>query len=183
MFSSLFGFSGRIGRGGWWFSQLIGLLIIGAWVGVAVAFGDPNQTPDTSGGGVYLVMFILSVLVICVINICATVKRYHDRGKNGFWIFISLVPFIGGIWQLIECGMLPGDDGDNDYGPPPGAEKRMGELGREVSSMASGNLSKLDDNYLAEYARKIALEQANQQSANASNFGQNTNARPVFGKR
>jgi hypothetical protein len=48
-------------------------------------------------------------------------------------------------------------------------------------AVANSSLSKLDDNYLAEYARKIALDQAAQQSATAASFGQS--AKPVFGKR
>ncbi len=62
---------------------------------------------------------------MCVINICSTVKRYHDRGKSGFWFFITFVPLIGGMWQFIECGMLPGDDHNNDYGAPPGSGRDL----------------------------------------------------------
>ncbi|WP_396128302.1 hypothetical protein [Clostridium sp.] len=25
----------------------------------------------------------------------------HDIGKSGFWIFIRLVPIVGGIWMLV----------------------------------------------------------------------------------
>jgi uncharacterized membrane protein YhaH (DUF805 family) len=37
-----------------------------------------------------------------------TVKRYHDRGKWGFWSLLLLMPVIGWAWVLIECGLLPG---------------------------------------------------------------------------
>ena len=50
--------------------------------------------------------------------LAASVKRWHDRNKSGAWIFISLVPFIGGIWAFIETGLLPGTEGRNGYGWP-----------------------------------------------------------------
>ena len=43
-------------------------------------------------------------------------KRWHDRGKSGWWWLISFVPIIGGLWMMIELGFLPGEDGTNDYG-------------------------------------------------------------------
>ena len=32
---------------------------------------------------------------------------------------IILVPFIGGIWFIVECGILEGTKGANRYGPDP----------------------------------------------------------------
>ena len=43
-------------------------------------------------------------------------KRWHDRGKSGWWSLIAFVPIIGALWMLIELGFLGGDDGINDYG-------------------------------------------------------------------
>lgn len=46
-------------------------------------------------------------------------KRWHDRNKSGWWSLIILVPLVGGIWTLIECGFLPGTDAQNRFGQPP----------------------------------------------------------------
>lgn len=46
-------------------------------------------------------------------------KRWHDRDKSAIWILINFVPFIGGLWALIENGFLAGTDGDNHYGSNP----------------------------------------------------------------
>jgi uncharacterized membrane protein YhaH (DUF805 family) len=184
MLTALFGFSGRIGRGGWWFAQLVGILIIGLLFAGALALHDPQKAVQNKDPA-FLILLLIALLLISTVNICSTVKRYHDRGKSGFWYFISFVPFIGGIWQLIECGFCSGEEGDNQYGPPPGAGRRMESLNREVSGMAasSGALSKLDDDYIANYAKKIAMQQATSQMAAASGFGQNPGAKPTFGKR
>ncbi|TGR16409.1 DUF805 domain-containing protein, partial [Mesorhizobium sp. M8A.F.Ca.ET.197.01.1.1] len=46
-------------------------------------------------------------------------KRWHDRNKSGWWTLIGLIPIIGGIWLLIELGILEGTRGANQYGPDP----------------------------------------------------------------
>ena len=47
------------------------------------------------------------------------VKRWHDRGKSGWWVLIALIPLVGPIWAIIETGFLPGTSGPNEYGPDP----------------------------------------------------------------
>jgi len=34
-------------------------------------------------------------------------------------VLINLIPGIGGIWTLVSCGFLEGQDGTNKYGPDP----------------------------------------------------------------
>jgi hypothetical protein len=46
-------------------------------------------------------------------------KRWHDRGKSGWWTLIILIPLVGPIWLLIELGALEGTRGPNNYGPDP----------------------------------------------------------------
>ena len=46
-------------------------------------------------------------------------KRWHDRGKSGWWTLIILIPIVGAIWMLVECGFLKGTDGANDFGADP----------------------------------------------------------------
>jgi uncharacterized membrane protein YhaH (DUF805 family) len=62
-----------------------------------------------------MVVFALGVLIP---GIAVQVRRLHDIGKSGVWIFISLVPIIGGIWLLVlNCS--EGQNGQNQYGPDP----------------------------------------------------------------
>ena len=35
------------------------------------------------------------------------IKRYHDRGKSGFWALLLFIPVFGLLWLLIDCGLLP----------------------------------------------------------------------------
>ncbi|MFN3568205.1 MAG: DUF805 domain-containing protein [Caldimicrobium sp.] len=50
--------------------------------------------------------------------LAVTVRRLHDVGKSGWWILISLVPFIGLIWLLVLL-CTDSQPGENKYGPNP----------------------------------------------------------------
>jgi urea transport system permease protein len=59
----------------------------------------------------------LLLLVLIYPSLCIAIKRFHDRGKSGWWVLIGLIPVVGGIWCLVELGFLPGARGSNQYGP------------------------------------------------------------------
>lgn len=46
------------------------------------------------------------------------VRRLHDIGKSGWWLLISFIPLIGGIWLIILM-VKEGNLGTNAYGPDP----------------------------------------------------------------
>lgn len=105
----LFEFRGRINRAKYWIGMLVLLAFESVLFLIAVALD--------SGAFQF---FAWLVLVICIWPALAiSVKRWHDRGKSGWWVLIGLIPFVGFWWVLIECGFLPGDEGYNDYGPNP----------------------------------------------------------------
>jgi uncharacterized membrane protein YhaH (DUF805 family) len=64
-----------------------------------------------------LLGLLLSVLGLPLVIV--QVRRWHDRDKSGWWVLINLVPFIGAVWTLVECGFLPGTQGANRFGPDP----------------------------------------------------------------
>lgn len=113
----LFSFEGRIGRMSWWLGELVALVlfVVGIVIAAAMVEYGPDGKPEASltpltavlGGAALAVWVRLSV----------TVKRYHDRGKSGVWFLIVFVPIVGPLWQLVECGFLPGTAGGNGYGP------------------------------------------------------------------
>lgn len=186
MLGQFFGFQGRIGRGTWWMAQLFGLVLILLCIFAAVVTGKSAKPGSDDFGGPLALLFIVSYMLMIVVNICSSVKRYHDRGKSGWWMFVAFVPLIGGIWQLIELGFCSGDDGDNTYGPTPGSANRLESLNQEIGALksaTSSRLSKLDDNYIANYARDVATKQATQQMASTPSFATAGTAKPTFGKR
>ena len=127
----LFGFSGRIGRLKWWLAQLAGggVLLLGA-VLVVISVGTAKLEPAELPPSVFVIIAATFILAVWI-NLACTVKRFHDRGKSGFWVLIVLVPYIGGIWQIVECGFLSGSLSSNDYGPPPGS-RSLSDIEDEV---------------------------------------------------
>jgi len=103
----LLSFEGRINRAQYWAFVL--LYFAGA---IACAIVD-GILPT---GGLIGLLFALAALYP---SICVLARRWHDRGKSGWWTLIALIPLVGAIWILVECGCLKGTDGPNAYGPDP----------------------------------------------------------------
>ncbi len=61
---------------------------------------------------------------LAVISIFGVIRRYHDRNKSGWWMFIGLIPLFGTIWFYVETGFLKGTTGPNRFGPDP-LEKQL----------------------------------------------------------
>lgn len=112
----LFKFDGRINRGKFWagFAVSWGLgLVFVLLFGGAVAAGSSALTAIVG-----LLGIVIYVALIWM-GLAISIKRWHDRGKSGWWIFIGAIPLIGPIWAIVETGFLEGDPGDNEYGPNP----------------------------------------------------------------
>ena len=61
---------------------------------------------------------IIFLLIILPASICVTIRRLHDQGKSGFFYFISIIPYVGGLILLFMCAM-DGTNGKNTFGPSP----------------------------------------------------------------
>jgi uncharacterized membrane protein YhaH (DUF805 family) len=123
------GFEGRIGRARWWLGQVIvaGYVAFVTFVGsmLGVPGIDPATPADadhpmTTTGLVFVVLGLISLWP----SLAVAAKRWHDRGKSGWWSLILLVPVLGGLWTLIELGLLRGEPQVNRFGAPPGPQGR-----------------------------------------------------------
>lgn len=109
-------FSGRARRKEYWmfflFNVLFGIVtvILDNMLGLAM--------PETGYGAIYLIYS----LAIIIPSIAVGVRRLHDIGKSGFWLFIAFIPIVGGIWLLVLFA-TEGKSGDNEYGSDPKAEE------------------------------------------------------------
>lgn len=106
-------FDGRINRGKFW--AAVGVLFA---VGIIAMIID-NLLGTTIQGLPYGYVYLIAVLCSIYIALAVYAKRWHDRGKSGWWSLIMLIPIIGPIWLLVECGILEGNRGPNQYGPDP----------------------------------------------------------------
>lgn len=67
------------------------------------------------GGWFLYVIQLIVGLLLYIPNLAVGVRRLHDTGKGGGWIFISLVPLIGWIWFIILMAQR-GEAGSNRFG-------------------------------------------------------------------
>ncbi len=100
-------FSGRASRSEFWWFQLFGF-ILGIVIGIVFCWSQTTLN-----------------IVTCIVNLALllpslglVVRRLHDIGKSGWWIFIALIPIVGWIllivWYCKDSQMET-----NQYGPVP----------------------------------------------------------------
>lgn len=102
-------FDGRIRRMGWWIAG-IGMSLVSAVV---------NDIRDRDLNFLLVLIFTVISLIIALISLSLSVRRWHDLNKSGWWVLINLIPVLGWIYSLVMLGFMAGDQGTNQYGPPP----------------------------------------------------------------
>ncbi|MDE6855364.1 MAG: DUF805 domain-containing protein, partial [Muribaculaceae bacterium] len=103
-------FSGRASRSEYWWFYLFTCIV--SWVvSIVVSLFSSELS----------IMYIASMVVglaFLLPSLGIAVRRLHDIGKSGWWMFISLIPLIGAIillvWWCKDSQMEP-----NEYGPVP----------------------------------------------------------------
>lgn len=119
----LFSFEGRVRRLHLWIFFLVLSAVYG---GLFWQFGHwhvSHGEPPNLGWSLSIVSHnpLVGLLGLAAVwmKLAVLVKRWHDRDKSGWWVLIALIPLIGWLWQLIECGFLEGTPGSNRFGPSP----------------------------------------------------------------
>ncbi|WP_203292496.1 DUF805 domain-containing protein [Maricaulis parjimensis] len=104
-FSNYVNFQGRARRSEYWFWILFTFLL-----GVVAGIIDGIIGTYLLGG--------LATLATILPSIAMGVRRLHDTGRSGFWMFIALIPLVGAI-VLIIFYVGDSESGSNKYGPNP----------------------------------------------------------------
>jgi uncharacterized membrane protein YhaH (DUF805 family) len=110
-------FDGRASRSEyWWFQLFIVLAAVGFYfiATVLVIATRSNEPAAIVGFG-----FLIGALLTIVPGLAVTVRRLHDTDKSGWWMLITLFPYIGTIVLLIFLA-LRSSRGYNSFGPPEG---------------------------------------------------------------
>jgi len=105
-------FEGRINRAKFW--AFVGVFFV---ISIVLALVDGVIGTRTSDGVGILGSIFALIAIYPAVAVYA--KRWHDRGKSGWWTLIILIPIVGAIWFLIEQGILRGTQGPNSFGPDP----------------------------------------------------------------
>jgi len=99
----LFSCRGCIGRGPWWISHIVWVLLLATAIQMD---GRPN------GGPILNIVFLVTLWPMLAIHI----KRWHDRGRSGWWCFIMLAPVFGIPLTILELGFFgPTRDFASEY--------------------------------------------------------------------
>jgi uncharacterized membrane protein YhaH (DUF805 family) len=88
-------FSGRARRKEYWMFLLFNVIF-----GIVASIID-RIIGSSIGGMGYGVIGLLYCLAVLIPGLAVTVRRLHDTGKSGGWIFICLIPIVGWIWLLV----------------------------------------------------------------------------------
>lgn len=110
-------FEGRATRAEYWFFYLFTILIllgggiIGGILGGVFSGGDASIVIGFS----IVVYGIIGLGLICP-AISVLIRRLHDTGRSGWWYWIVLIPYVGGIVLFIFT-LLSSQKNDNEYGP------------------------------------------------------------------
>lgn len=109
-------FSGRANRSEYWLFVLANLIVeILLYILMAIiGFGAG------SAGGALAIYALIVIYGIAIIlpSLGLTVRRLHDSGRGGGWIFIALIPLIGAL-VLLFFMIVDGTEGENRFGARP----------------------------------------------------------------
>ena len=100
-------FSGRARRKEYWMFFLVN-------ISISIILSLSPIAIGAVGG----VLYFIYVIAMIIPGLALAVRRLQDQGKEWTWIFVGLVPFIGGIWLLVLM-CTEGSQGENKYGLDP----------------------------------------------------------------
>ena len=105
-------FNGRARRREYWMFVLY-VSVVGMVLSVLFGIFQNNFL-----GTIFSFLSAALSLAIFIPSLALCVRRLHDIGKSGGWVFISFVPIVGGIWLLVLLA-TDSQQGENQYGAYP----------------------------------------------------------------
>ena len=110
---------GRASRAEYWwyalFTALVGPLIYGGFIALAYSVPSIENGIVKSLLAIVIILLVLCQILLLCSSVCVTIRRLHDIGKNGWWMFITFVPIIGNIILLVLL-VTESEKGLNQYG-------------------------------------------------------------------
>lgn len=108
VFSQYANFKGRARRSEYWYFCLFNIL-----VGFVLGF-----LGSLTGISIFNAIASLYTLASLIPGLAVCVRRLHDMGKRGTWLFLVLIPIIGSI-ILIVWYTKDSVPGENEFGANP----------------------------------------------------------------
>lgn len=107
-FTNYANFSGRATLQEYWFAVLFNVLVNTVFNGSSYAktFSAISSGLDGSSDGMFIgllgIIGMLYSLATLIPSLAIAVRRLHDTGKSGAYIFISLIPVVGWILLIVQ---------------------------------------------------------------------------------
>lgn len=111
VFANFANFQGRARRSEYWWFYLFTIICNVVASIVDNAIGIP-------------ILSIVVLLGLIIPSLAVTIRRMHDTGRSGWWIFIILIPLVG-IILYIYWFVQRGTVGPNEWGADPYDEPAM----------------------------------------------------------
>ena len=125
-------FEGRFGRASYVNTWGVAMVLV-ALVGILAAV----LVPALGGAGAFLMIPLgLAMLVFIGWGIRVSVLRLHDVNRSGWWVLLTLVPYLGAVVNLLLL-VWPGTAEENDFGPKP----RRGNVVLAIAIIALSTLA------------------------------------------
>lgn len=127
---------GRAGRTEFWFAalwQLIFFIPCMAVVGLVMENALDGVRVNTAGQVIIVLVYLYSLAVVIKLAFLAA-RRLHDLGLTG-WLWLLMLVF-GWIF-IIVIGIIPSQQGDNQYGKQPFVKKPFVNNSKDVNDASS----------------------------------------------
>lgn len=122
MFKKYAKFTGRSRRSEYWYATLANSLIIFILYLLIGIVAAANADYMSDGAAVFLSLIALAVFgysfAVLIPGLAMAVRRLHDTGKSGWFMLLSLIPYIGGIILFVFM-VQDSQPGANQYGTNP----------------------------------------------------------------
>ena len=115
IFKNYANFNGRARRAEYWYTALFNAILIIPFYLIAIWGLTSNSTTLTVVGSLVYIVVALGTLIP---GLAVSVRRLHDLNKSGWYYFIALIPFVGGIILLVWF-FTDGNRFSNNYGDDP----------------------------------------------------------------
>ena len=110
------------------FFTIICMTIIFAKLSAAFAIGSTSTTSDPVDNiMVWMFWFgYLPMIILAIPFVFTMIRRLHDIGKSGWYIFLVFSPFVGPTLLLIWF-LTDSDPNENRYGPSPKYDPKLAD--------------------------------------------------------
>ena len=100
--NELLSFKGTASRFEWWMTSLVADLLIQVGVIFSMLYFSGDTAFDTILG---VAIFVATGLCLWI-AVAVIVRRLRDRERPWQMALLALIPYLGWIWLVVECGFL-----------------------------------------------------------------------------